>query len=393
MPISLLHQCGHNSNWNKNSYVDDGVGDGLILSPVHMARNVAENLDEDVKNVSVFDPQYYLPSSQKRKLHTYDFFPENISGGFQTDDFSMHALESAKLCVDFQLTQNYRGIVIPTRYFDQMISNFCDLQDIYTVHPFIEAISSIGADSTVYLNLVLTSHMIKDEKFRTQILNWLTSFQEIDGVYLIPDCVRQTKQIDDTDFLEELLVMLHQMREIGLEVILGYQNTEGILMSLVPDVEITFGSFENTRIFSIDKFMESDDQRRGPRARIYLPGLFNWIQLGQAKEIREGAPDIWDEIYVPNEQSEQALEAAVEPYFNQPMLYMHHFEVYEQQIRELEDLAASDRYELLRDRIRTAQGWYSELDDRRFDLERHGRGDYLEAWLAAINRHWRNYLA
>lgn len=393
MTISLLHQCGHNNNWNRNSYVDEDVGDGLILSPVHMAKNVVENLDEDIRAGSLFDPQFYLPSSQKRKLNTYDFFPENISGGFETDSFAMHALESARLCVDFQLSQSFSGLIIPTRYFDQMISDFTDMQNVYTVHPFVEALSEVNYDTPVYLSLVLTSHMVKDEKFRTNILNWVTSFQEIDGIYLIPDCPRTTKQVDDADFIEEILVMLHQLREIGLDVILGYQNTEGLLMTLVPEVEITFGSFENTRIFSIDKFLETEEERRGPRARIYLPGLFNWIQLGQAKEIRSNAPDIWERIHVPTDYSEEALDAAVEPYFNQPQLYMHHFITYEEQVRELEALDAADRYEFLRTNIRTAQEIYSELDRFRFDLEKYGRGDFLDSWLNAINRHWRNYLA
>jgi hypothetical protein len=190
-----------------------------------------------------------------------------------------------------------------------------------------------------------------------------------------------------------MLVMLHQLREIGIDVVLGYQNTEGLLMTLVPGVTITFGSFENTRIFSIDRFLEAEDERRGPRARIYLPGLFNWIQLNQAKEIRDSAPGIWDQVYDATEHSEEALGAAVEPYFNQPRLYMHHFIVYEAQVREMRELEPVERYEFLRAHIQAAQECYSELGRMRIDLDKHGRGDFLDSWLNAINRHWRNYLA
>ena len=393
MAISLLHQCGHNSNWNRDSFTDESIGDGLILSPVHSSRSAVEGLDEATRSQSLFDPQYYLPSSQKKKLKTYEFFPETISGGFRTNDFSMHALESASLCTEFQIDQNFRAVIIPTRYFDQMISDFCELQDTYSVHPFIEAISESSNDRPVYLNLVLTSHMIKDSVFRTNILNWVTSFPQIDGLYLIPDCPRTTKQVDDAGFLEELLVMLHQLKEIGLEAILGYQNTEGLLSTVVPDVELTFGTFENTRIFSVDKFIQSDEERRGPKARIYLPGLLNWVQLEQAKEIKLSCPDVWDRVYVPTSYSEAALDAPLEPTFNQPQLYKHHFIVYEQQIRELDDLSSLQRYELLREKLIHAQDCYAELNDKRVHLERHGRGEYLGSWINALDRHWRNYLA
>lgn len=393
MKAKLLHQCGHNSKWNKDAFEKEDVGDGLILSPVHWSRDAVQKLPSSLKSASLFDPQFYLPSSQKQKLKSYDFFPETISGGFDTNNFSLHALEAARMCVEFQIENEFSGIVIPTRYFSQMVSDFTERQSVYSVEPFLEALSQTDFERPVYLSIVMTSHMIKDETFRTRILNWLTSYQQIDGVYLIPDCERSIKQVDDSDFLEELLAMLHQLREIDLEVILGYQNTEGLLSMLVPEVTFTFGTFENTRIFSIDKFLVADEERRGPKARIYLPGLLNWIQLSQAKDIRTNARDLWDKIHQPTKYSETALEAAVEPYFNQPGLYKHHFEVFKDQVNQLAGLETVDRYENIRAQIHSAQTVYEELDKRRFELEKFGKGDYLAGWLTAINRHWRNYLS
>jgi hypothetical protein len=74
-----------------------------------------------------------------------------------------------------------------------MITDFTDRQDVYAVHPFLEAIDRSGAEKPVLLSVVLTSHMIKDEQYRTNILNWITSFPRIDGIYLIPDCERASK--------------------------------------------------------------------------------------------------------------------------------------------------------------------------------------------------------
>lgn len=392
MAIDLLHQCGHNSNWNHEAFRERGIGDGLVLSPVHTARHIVEAFDQELRELCLFDPQYYLPSSQKQKLNSYDFFPEAISSGFQTNAFSMHAIDSAKLCVEFQMQNDFRAIVIPTRYIDQMVSDFREQQELYTVQPFLEAIEDLGAEQPIYLSIVMTSHMVKDKKFRTDILNWVTSFQRVDGVYLIPDCARQTKQIDDEEFLYEFLVMLNQFREVDLNVLVGYQNTEGLLTALIPDIAMTFGTFENTRIFSIDKFLVSEEERRGPRARIYLPGLFNWVQLRQAKSIREEAPDVWKKIYVPTEFSEQALASPVEPYFNQPPLYMHHFEVFSDQVKGLEVLDPAERCDSLRENFLLAMECYDELDRERIDIEKYGRGDHLESWLSAINKYWRNFL-
>ncbi len=391
MALSYLHQCGHNSNWNLESLAADDCGNGLILSPVHMARASVEMLEHETRRQSLFDPQFYLPSSQKRKLHTYEFFPEIITGGFGTEDFAMHALAAAELCVDFQQAMAFRAIVIPTRYFNQMITDFCDKQDAYTVHPFLEVISGRRIDTPVYLTVVLTSHMIKDVAYRTMLLNWITSFPELDGVYLIAEFQRATKQVDDAEYLSQLLEMLVEIKKIGMHVIVGYQNTESLLCSLVPDVELTFGSFENTRMFSVDKFVESDEERRGPRARIYLPGLLNWVQLGHAKEIRDRAPAVWDEVYSPSDYSEAALLARVEPTFNQPGLYKHHFLCITQQAKTLAPMSPEQRYNHLRDRVRRALELYEILSEERIDLDTHGQGGHLDPWRMALNRHWAKF--
>src|SRR5258706_6845041 len=143
MSFKILHQVGHNATWNIKS-LENGVGDGLILSPVHQERQTLEKLGSDIRAQSIFDPQYYLPSSQKSKLKSYPFFPEAISGGFSTSNFSAVAHESARQCLEFQIEQNFSQVVIPMRYLDQMYPDYVDRQEQLTLQPFLAAIDSLG---------------------------------------------------------------------------------------------------------------------------------------------------------------------------------------------------------------------------------------------------------
>ncbi|MEQ9007420.1 MAG: hypothetical protein RLP12_06015, partial [Ekhidna sp.] len=255
MTINIYHQVGHQPNWNVDSYVKDGVGDGLILSPVHQTMESITKLDQSVLRNSIFDPQYYLPNSQKTKLKSYPFFPEVIADGFSTTDYSLVAIDSAKQCVDFQLEMDFESLIIPTRYIDQMISDYFDKQEAYTVIPFIKTVQQIGSSKPVYLTAALTSHMIIDEGFRERILNWITNFPEISGIYILVSFDRQTKQINSSEFLHSYLSLLNEIRSTGLEFVAGHLNTESIILSLVDEGTFSFGSFENTRIFSLDKFV------------------------------------------------------------------------------------------------------------------------------------------
>ena len=96
--MKILHQAGHNTVWNLESFQNDSCGDGIIFSPVHFNRDRILKVSGDVKAISLFDPQFYIPDSQKEKLHSYEFFPEKITNGFATKDFESFAHQSAAMC-------------------------------------------------------------------------------------------------------------------------------------------------------------------------------------------------------------------------------------------------------------------------------------------------------
>ncbi|HCS63740.1 MAG TPA: hypothetical protein DIW64_06400 [Cellvibrio sp.] len=391
MGINLYHQVGHCSNWNIESYTQDSTGDGLIFSPVHQSATQIGSIASEIKSESFLDPQYYLPSSQKKKLHTYDFFPELISSGFDTMDFANFARKSAEECIKFQLENDFDRIIIPARYFDQMLPNYTESQEVYTVKPFLEVIEKLSVSKPIFITLPLTSHMILNEAYRIHLLNWITTFPEIDGVYLFSSNERKTKQITDENYLFSYLEFCRELKEAELELVIGYLNTEGLLFSLVEDITITMGAFENTRMFSLDKFLNSDDERRGPKSRIYVPGLFNWIQFSQAKEIRSDYPQVWHSVYSNTQYGEAAFNAPTDPFFNQAGLYKDFFINYSNQVTNLGELGLKDRYNTLRSQLNEANAKYSEIAVG-IDLELHGRGDHIQPWLNVINKYARRYI-
>lgn len=390
MTFKVFHQVGHNSSWNVQSYVDDACGDGLILSPVHQDPGSVEKLVPDIRADSMFDPQFYLPSSQKPKLKAYSFFPETFVNGFSTTSFEAAAKLAATECVKFQIDQGFRNVVIPVRYLDQMYSDFIEQHERFSVIPFIEALS--GSDRPVCLTLALTSHMIEDAKFRNHVLNWVTKYPEIDQIYLIYSIERETKQIKSADFLSAALSFAKEISDTGLELIIGYQNTESLLFTLIDNITVTFGTFENTRIFSIDKFLVSDEERRGPKPRIYLPGLLNWVQFDQAKQIQSNAKKVWDSAYRSSKYAEAVLSRPVAPYFNQPELYKHHLICMQEQFKQLNSLTPIERAKLIGDWIKNAASLYSELDDIGFVIEKHGDGTHLSPWNIALKYAENNLL-
>jgi hypothetical protein len=378
MPLGLLHQVGHNANWNIESFLEEGCGDGLILSPLHQALPTVAKLPPGARAASLFDPQFYLPNSRKRKLLSYDFFPEQATGGFQTEAFAEHAAQVAQSCLDFQVEQGFRKVVVPTRFLKEMYPEYFQMQEEFSVNEFLAA----AGNRPLCLSLAVKASMIQHASWRRMLLDWVTQFHQVDELYLMYEHERDTKQVQDADFLRETLRFFREVMGTGLKLTIGYTNTEGLLYSAIGDPNITMGAFENTRIFSEDKFVESDGAMRGPKARIYLAGLLNWVQFEDAQRIRTLAPDVWRQVYYPTKWAEDALLQPVEPTFNQPALYKHYFLNMQAHVDELRPMNLSERRSLLQRRVAHARQMYQELES--LPLERHGRGGHLAAWAEAL---------
>lgn len=338
-----------------------------------------ERLSARTRAASIFDPQFYLPNSRKPKLQTYPFFPEQVDGGFQTSTFSLHAADVARECISFQVAQGFRKVVVPTRFIAHPFPDYFDQHNAFTVDAFMEH----AGDRPLCLSLAVTAPMIQHAAWRRSLLNWITSFPAVDELYLMYEHVRDHKQVQDGDFLRDCLRFFSDVLSTGLALTVGYTNTEGLLFAAAGDLNITMGSFENTRIFSVDKFVESEGERRGPRARIYLAGLMNWVQFEDARRIRQSAPRVWNRVYMPTDWGDRALAQDVEPTFNQAPLYKHYFLNMNQQVAVLRQLSVLDRRRYLLERVEEAMDSYHELSPR-LQLEKHGQASHLPGWRLAL---------
>ena len=379
--MKIFHQAGHNTIWNIDSLNNDHAGDGIIFSPVHFNKDRLESASHDLKKISMFDPQFYVPDSQKIKLHSYEFFPEKLMEGFSTKDYESQAYEAAELCLKFQLQNDFESLIIPARYFSELVSDFISQQKGLFVDPFLHACERYDNEKRLFLTLPLTFPMILDPEYRTLILDWVTSYPEISGVYLIVYFNETSKQIQDYVKLITYANFINDLQEAELDVICGYCNTEGLLMTVLDVYGITIGAYENTRGFSIDKFLEDDQERRGPAARIFLPKLLNWVRWFTVDEIRSDFPDLWEEIYTPTQYSEAVFDSGIAPHFSQPPLYKHHFMLMSELYCELQSQTPQDRKRNLIGRIKKANELYSRLEEEGIlFFDDNCKGYHLPVW-------------
>jgi hypothetical protein len=271
----ILHQLGHRYQWSLNSIAEEQTGDGVIIGPRYMERANVQALPASIRRSAIFDPQFFLPQSSQGKLPTYPFFPQVIAGGFSTtdwDDNLQHRCSEA--CLLFQQECDFEYLTIPTRFYEGMPSDFIEKQEMHFVSPFLETASRLRLAKPLLLQLIVTDQMIRDEQYRADLLNWVTSYPEIQGIYLIYHIHNRRKQIDDIDFIISLLGFCVGLKAAGMKVFIGYCNTEAILLTCAGVDAVTVGSYENLRMFNTTAFEEKEDSViHGPNVRVYIPRL------------------------------------------------------------------------------------------------------------------------
>lgn len=379
--MKVFHQTGFRQNWNIESF-KQGVGDGLIYSPVNLDADKLLNLDDDLKKTGFLDPQLYLLNEAKGTLDTYPYFPGNIKPDYATPDLDNSPHLLANLCIEFQLKNNFDYIIIPNRYYsDNPTSYFAQTSD-YFVNPFCDYLSEKNITKKLLQSVIVKSVMLTDEDKRNETLNWITG-QNIDGIYLIFEDNATGKQIKDFHFLLNALKFIQILKLNGLEVHIGYTNTEALLYSIAMPDSIAIGSYENLRSFRIKRFQDAESgPMRAPRARLYSSQLLQWIDY-QYIEAMQSLIDNYERFFDESEYKPLMFHPEYNWQFMKPEPYKHYFYIFTKQIKSLPE-QQEERISDLKLQIKNALGLFKSIEDFVL-LDDDSDGSHLPTWFNVIN--------
>jgi hypothetical protein len=375
MTFEIYHQLGHRDKWSIDSYQQDGTGDGVIISPRSRKKANVESLSQSVKSRAIFDPQFFNPNAVIKKMDSYDFYPDTLMpGGFDTGRFPNYCSIVADNCVDFQIKNNFRYLVIPTRYFDGApdVEQFVQNQETNFVTPFLDSRDHHTPKKDAILQLVLTGHMLRNKPFIEYLLTWITGIEGIKGIYLITEIVPRGPQITDATILLNLMNFIHILHKNKMIVVLGYLNSESLLFSLANPSIVTIGSFGNLRIFNSTMFEETDPgEIRVPTYKIYSPVLLDWIDAPYV-DLMKNRSLVHDKFFGDNKyldtmfsQGYNGSAQSIEP-------YKHYFVEISKQLQEIRSLTGANRYARVIEIIQTAIDEYSRINESGIEIGRQG---------------------
>lgn len=380
--MKVYHQTGFRYNWNIESF-EKGIGDGLIFSPINIDSDKLVSFKENIKKASFLDPQLYLLNEAKSTLDTYSYFPGNLKADYSTPDLDNTHNELAKLCLDFQIENNFDYLIIPNRYYtDNPTNYFIDSTDFF-VEPFCEYIKEIKNSKKILLSVIIKTIMLTDEERSNEVLNWITSHQKIDGVYIIFENNFTSKQIKDFDYLLNVLKFINILKMNQLEIHIGYCNTEALLYSIAMPDSITIGSYENLRSFGIKRFQNLENApMRSPNARLYSSQLLQWVDYVYIQAMEKLIAN-YDTFFDESEFKPLMFSPSFKWHFAKAEPYKHYFYVFNNQIRQLPELQ-NDRIQYLKEKIKSAINLFNIIENDVL-LDNDSNGSHLSTWFNVIN--------
>lgn len=381
-----FHQCVHNTVWNMDSFINDGVGDFLVLSPRDLSYSKLIKQPVEILEQSIFDPQFYKPECNKKNIMTYDFFPNSIieDDTYETIIYIEKSYEAAERCIDFQIKHDFKYILIPCLFPNIGSKEYYEKNNDLIYKPFLKTIKSKEHNKKILLSFIVSDKILQSSEDTAFFLNVLTSIPELDGIYLIPSIPRTSKRIKDIDILYSLMYFISSLSDSDLEVHLAYTDIEGFLLSMAFPTSLSMGSYENSRNFSLSRFESADSIKMPPNARLYSSKLLQWIDSNYFDSMYQLYVQT-DELFDSNKYKDLMIRTEFNWHFTKPEPYKHFFISYSRQINSLPDKEEL-RYNYIMDVLINAQKLFAEIESSGIILDPNSNGDHIPAWQTALNR-------
>jgi hypothetical protein len=308
--MSILAQCGYGRGDKIEQGLDEGVIQGVIMSPRDERRDRLEQAINQwakayPKAVILFDPQFYaatLNAPRDGHLSEYDYY--NNNNGLTRTHFSSSKIQRIiKECLDYQFStfeDNLKYLVSPTILFDGFNDSWSQVAINFAVEAEDYHARMLQAAQPLLISIVVSETAFQSMDALEEFLDAITEI-EAEGFYVI---VRRNanflQNAMEASSLSRFLYFCYVLSEINnYKVIVGYSDWQSFLISAAGADHMACGWYQNLRQFTLARFQPPKGGRR-PLKRyssspllscpLIVPELENIHQARLLHHVLSGSP-------------------------------------------------------------------------------------------------------
>lgn len=385
--MRILHQLGHNHKWSLDSYFENRVGDGFIISAYSFEK------EKITDKLSGYKPEQYLPhslidlqfygskASNGENLKSYPFHPINFKKSQETET---SVIDSALAGIEYQEKLGLKEVLVPNVYIEpERGQKNSDLISILSKKLNKQKKERVS----YYLTVPISGTTIREDSEIDALLQGLTDMDIVfDGYYIAcePNLETRKKISVDYKYYSNLNRVLETLKKQGFKVILGFANVDSLVFAALNDLDaVSIGTYENLRNFNIKRFTE--DKGGGPSdGWYYSEKLLNFIKAKQLEVLRErGGLDLvanTDNIF-----SDIILKDGYPWNTHRPDVHKNYLLAIARQLSKVASGSnKAERIAILEQMIEEARANYRSLEEKGIILDDESLNYHLPLWQTVL---------
>lgn len=384
--MKLLHQLGHQHKWALDSFFQNKVGDGFILSAYNIEKQkIGQKLSgysaKQYLPISFLDLQFYGgKDSVGGKLDTYEFHPVN----HKDQETEVGTLDAVIAGVKFQEKLGLKNILVPNVYIHSEKSGKASrlIKEINT-----RITKERKKDCLYFMTIPIGGDSIRNDDEIEKLLQELTDMDiGFDGYYVVCESNLEFKKKISVDFkyYTNLGKIMSTLKKQGFKTMLGFSNVDALIFCTMADIDyVSIGTYENLRKFTIERYTE-EAGGGASEGWYYSEKLLNFIKARQLDIIRgRGAIDL-----IKNDDNIFSAVILADGYAwntHKPDVHKNYLVAIARQLKELNDVpTGSPRVLHLAKIIEKARELYRTLETQQIYLDDESSNYHLSTWLSAI---------
>lgn len=259
--MPAFHQMGHDS---ENLLWAEGLAQyrGAILSPVNydqskITAQVRWGRAQD-RFETVFDPQMYVPNSERGCLRDWPYFPNDVdTADLASDPWWERLLDAlVSVCVEIEPTAVCSPAILPGSYPDDYFARMVTVGDQLAARL---ANTGIRPLQTAVVGLPELANAD-----RPLAIGSILSRSKTSHIYLVfVSLTEPRRELAEVEEIKGAMRLIAALRDAGLEVTVGFTSSDVVLWKAAGATHCATGKFFNLRRFTRTRFEEPRGQGGG----------------------------------------------------------------------------------------------------------------------------------
>ncbi len=281
--MSAYHQMGHDS---ENLLWTEQLAQyrGAILSPVNYDQGkVAAQIEwARARNgfETIFDPQLYVPNSERGCLREWNYFPNDVDTADLTSDAWWDGILNSLIdvCAAVRPDAVCSPAVLPSAYPDEYFARIVSVGDQVCIRLSGTGLKPIQTAVVGMPELSVAG--------RPMAIASILSRSRANRIYLVlVSQIEPRRELSDVEEIKGAMRLISALRDAGLHVIVGFTSSDVALWKAAGASDCATGKFFNLRRFTRTRFEEPRGQGGGQLPYWFEESLMAFLRQSDLQRV------------------------------------------------------------------------------------------------------------